>query len=231
MAQVAPVDVASPGPHGLAISDPTFAPFSDGTRAGVQDREMHIYQRERVPPPVPVEKPTHRRSLMRRSTFVGTLAMAVLAVLVVAQCSSSSKSASTTTSSASTTPSVVASTTVPKRGTNPSTKATVASRSTKLGRVLVNRRGRTLYVYGKDTKAGISACTGVCATVWPPVVVTAAPVYGRDLNASLFSTITRKGGKKQLAYKGKPLYTFRSDTVPGQTKGQGLGFFRVAFVK
>jgi len=76
--------------------------------------------------------------------------------------------------------------------------------------VLVNRKGRTLYIDDKDTKAGASACTGVCAAAWPPVVVTAAPVYGPGLRASMFNTITRKGAKKQLAYHGKPLYTFRA---------------------
>jgi predicted lipoprotein with Yx(FWY)xxD motif len=97
--------------------------------------------------------------------------------------------------------------------------------------VLVNRRGRTLYIDQKDTRAGISACTGVCATAWPPVVVAAAPVYGRGLRASMFSTIIRKGAKRQLAYNGKPLYTFRGDTAAGQTNGQGVGAFRVALVK
>jgi len=165
-----------------------------------------------------------------RSTLTRSLAMATLAALVLAQCSSSAKS-STTTVFRSTTTTVVFSTTRPTPATKASAKATVAIRTTKLGRVLVNRKGRTLYIYEKDTKPGISTCTGICATVWPPCVVTTGVVYSRDLTASMFATITRKGGKKQLAYNGKPLYTFRSDTAAGETKGQGVGEFRVAFVK
>jgi predicted lipoprotein with Yx(FWY)xxD motif len=163
-----------------------------------------------------------------RSTLIRSILLAALAALVLAQCSSSSKAASPTTSPATTTP-AAAPTTGPKPPTT--TATTVAIRTTKLGRVLVNRKGRTLYIYEKDTRAGISACTGVCATAWPPVVVTAVPVYGRGLRASMFSTIIRKGAKKQLAYNGKPLYAFRGDTAAGQTNGQGVGSFRVALVK
>jgi Secreted repeat of unknown function len=38
----------------------------------------------------------------------------------------------------------------------------------------------------------------------------------------MFSVITCTDGTKQLAVNGKPLYTFASDTKPGDVKGQGV---------
>ena len=80
--------------------------------------------------------------------------VAALVVLALGACSSSSKAASSTT-----TPSTAASTS-PGSGTS---HPTVAIATTKLGRVLVNSQGLTLYLYDKDIKPGISACTDVCA--------------------------------------------------------------------
>src|SRR5439155_21339586 len=62
--------------------------------------------------------------------------------------------------------------------------AVVALRQTTLGRVLVDSRGRTLYLFGKD-KHGRSACYGTCATYWPPLLSTAKPRAGRGVRASL----------------------------------------------
>jgi predicted lipoprotein with Yx(FWY)xxD motif len=108
------------------------------------------------------------------------------------------------------------------------TKATVSIGSTSLGKVLVDGSGKTLYTLAGDTTTGKSACTGACATIWPPLVVTTTATYGPGLNASKFTTITRADGNKQLTYNGKPLYTFASDAVPGDVRGQGVGGFHVA---
>ena len=50
----------------------------------------------------------------------------------------------------------------------------VSTASTKLGRILVDTRGRTLYLFEKD-KHGKSTCTGQCATFWPPLITAAKP--------------------------------------------------------
>ena len=34
--------------------------------------------------------------------------------------------------------------------------------------------------------------------------------------------VVRDDGKKMWAYKGKPLYTFKKDTAPGETNGDGF---------
>jgi predicted lipoprotein with Yx(FWY)xxD motif len=102
--------------------------------------------------------------------------------------------------------------------------ALVALRSTALGNVLVDARGRTLYLFEKD-KRGRSACNGACATYWPPLLSTAKPRPGRGVHASLLGVTKRTNGKRQVTYAGHPLYTFIADTKAGQTNGEGLTNF------
>jgi predicted lipoprotein with Yx(FWY)xxD motif len=106
----------------------------------------------------------------------------------------------------------------------PSKVARVALGKTALGKVLVDARGRTLYLFEKD-KRGRSACYGACATYWPPLVSTAKPQAARGVRASLLALTKRTDGKRQVTYAGHPLYTFRVDTRAGQTSGQGLTDF------
>ena len=95
---------------------------------------------------------------------------------------------------------------------------------TTLGKVLVDARGRTLYLFAKD-KGGRSACYGACATYWPPLVSTAKPQAARGVRASLLGLTKRTDGKRQVTYAGHPLYTFSLDRRAGQTSGQGLTDF------
>src|SRR4051794_28148931 len=53
----------------------------------------------------------------------------------------------------------------------------VSTATTGLGRTLVNAQGRTLYLFQGD-KQGRSACSGACATNWPPLIAGAKPVAG-----------------------------------------------------
>jgi predicted lipoprotein with Yx(FWY)xxD motif len=102
--------------------------------------------------------------------------------------------------------------------------ALVALRSTALGNVLVDARGRTLYLFKKD-RHGRSACYGACATYWPPLLSPAKPRAGTGVRASLLGVTKRTDGKRQVTYAGHPLYTFIADTKPGQTNGEGLTNF------
>jgi predicted lipoprotein with Yx(FWY)xxD motif len=106
----------------------------------------------------------------------------------------------------------------------PSKRALVALGKTTLGNVLVDARGRTLYLFAKD-KRGRSACYGACATYWPPLVSSAKPRAARGVRASLLGVTKRTDGKRQVTYAGHPLYTFSLDTRAGQTSGQGLTDF------
>jgi len=102
--------------------------------------------------------------------------------------------------------------------------ATVSLRTTKLGAVLVSSKGRTLYLFGKD-KNGKSACSGMCATYWPPAIVKAKPTAGAGVKASLLGTTVRADGRKQVTYNHHPLYGFALDKQAGQTNGEGVTGF------
>ena len=106
--------------------------------------------------------------------------------------------------------------------------AIVALGKTALGKVLVDARGRTLYVFEKD-KRGRSACYGACATYWPPLVSSAKPRAARGVRASLLGVTRRTDGKRQVTYAGHPLYTFIGDKKAGQTTGEGLNNFGAAW--
>ena len=99
--------------------------------------------------------------------------------------------------------------------------ATLMKVKTSIGPVLANSKGFTLYWYAKDTSM-TSACTGGCATAWPPLIGTPKAAMGVRLTGKL-AAITRAGGLTQATYKGHPLYTYAGDTAPGQVKGNGLG--------
>jgi len=98
----------------------------------------------------------------------------------------------------------------------------VKSGDTSLGKVLTSPSGLTLYALTTDTKDH-SSCDGTCAQVWPPLLVgkgwTAAP----GLDQSLFSTIVRSDGNRQLVAGQWPLYTFSGDTKAGDVNGEGSG--------
>jgi predicted lipoprotein with Yx(FWY)xxD motif len=89
-----------------------------------------------------------------------------------------------------------------------------------LGTVLANSSGRTLY-FNTEEVSGKILCTGACLGFWFPATTSsnAAPKLTVNLPGKL-STIRRPGTKQfQLAYQGKPLYTFRFDGSAGQAKG------------
>jgi predicted lipoprotein with Yx(FWY)xxD motif len=100
----------------------------------------------------------------------------------------------------------------------------ISTASTSLGRVLVNSRGHTLYLFAKDRNSK-SACSGMCAKFWPPVIATGTPRVAGGAKASLIGTIKRADGKRQVTYNHHPLYAFVKDTAKGQTHGEGLSAF------
>lgn len=99
----------------------------------------------------------------------------------------------------------------------------VSTRHTSLGTILVGPNGHTLYLFEKDTK-GHSACTGSCASSWPPLMASDGTKAGMGASSSMLGTISRSGGK-QVTYGGHPLYYFAEDTKAGQTNGENLDAF------
>jgi predicted lipoprotein with Yx(FWY)xxD motif len=94
--------------------------------------------------------------------------------------------------------------------------APATSADTAKGKALVNGDGMTLYTFDRDAK-GKSNCDGPCANLWLPLIATVDASASGD-----FSLITRNDGRKQWAYKNKPLYSWSKDAKPGDTTGDGV---------
>ena len=102
--------------------------------------------------------------------------------------------------------------------------ATVKVAKSKLGTILVDARGRALYLYMLDTN-GSSSCTNVdsCFRTWPPLMATGTPHAGHGVDPILLGTVHRiRPSGMQVTYNGHPLYRYSQDTRAGQTKGQTL---------
>ena len=103
-------------------------------------------------------------------------------------------------------------------------KRTINVRNSSLGKILVDSRGRTLYLFKKDTGKR-SACFGACATFWPPLRTNGKPTVGSGARRSKVGTTRRSDGKSQVTYNGHPLYLFAKDKKPGDTNGEGVSAF------
>lgn len=96
------------------------------------------------------------------------------------------------------------------------TAATVGGKSQE---ILVDSGGAALYYLTSD-KPTVSACTGGCASVWPPLLTAAAPTAPASLPGKL--AIARTANGSQVAYNRHLLYRYAPDTKPGQVNGEGL---------
>ncbi|MFF5446409.1 SCO0930 family lipoprotein [Streptomyces sp. NPDC012888] len=91
----------------------------------------------------------------------------------------------------------------------------------KLGPVVTDAAGFTLYRFDKDTAdPSKSTCDGDCAKAWPPVPAGAKP---GGVDAARTGAVKRADGTEQLTIAGWPVYRFAKDTAPGQANGQGVG--------
>jgi predicted lipoprotein with Yx(FWY)xxD motif len=102
--------------------------------------------------------------------------------------------------------------------------ASVALASSKLGKILVDAKGGTLYMFQAD-KGMASTCDGACANAWPPLTTASQPSAGPGVSASKLGSTKRSDGTTEVTYNGHPLYTFVGDSAPGQTTGQASDAF------
>jgi predicted lipoprotein with Yx(FWY)xxD motif len=93
----------------------------------------------------------------------------------------------------------------------------------KLGTVLVDAKGRTLYMFVPDKRKKVT-CVRTCAAVWPPVRLAkgAKPVAKGKAKASLLGSDRNPAGGRVVTYNRWPLYTYVADRAPGQATGQAL---------
>jgi predicted lipoprotein with Yx(FWY)xxD motif len=94
----------------------------------------------------------------------------------------------------------------------------------KLGSILVDSKGNTLYYFLKD-KNGKSSCYGACAGVWPPYTTSGSPKGEKGAQASKLGTTKRTDGSTEVTYNGFPLYTYTGDSKPGDTNGNDFEQF------
>jgi predicted lipoprotein with Yx(FWY)xxD motif len=113
-------------------------------------------------------------------------------------------------------------------GSSPAPAATgttiAVATDAKLGQILVDGSGKTVYLFVADTGTA-STCYTSCAAIWPPVLTTGAPQAGTAAQASLLGTTMRTDGNTEVTYAGHPLYYFVQDKQAGDTKGQGINGF------
>ncbi len=99
----------------------------------------------------------------------------------------------------------------------------VAKSVPKMGDVVQDGDGRTLYRFDKDTpKPPKSNCEGKCAETWPPLLANGTPKL-EGVDPALVGTVKRADGTEQVTLAGWALYTYSKDEAPGQWKGQGVG--------
>src|SRR3979411_3264106 len=144
-------------------------------------------------------------------TFLASAAVIPLAALGLAACGGGG--------AATASPSPAPSKTAPAKG------ATARAANSRLGRILVASTGRTLYLFKADAGT-TSACSGACATAWPPLLTAGTPAFRGGAMAALVGTTKRSDGAQQVTYNGHPLYLFIKDQKPGDVTGQGVTALR-----
>ncbi|MGH2741290.1 MAG: COG4315 family predicted lipoprotein [Thermoleophilaceae bacterium] len=86
----------------------------------------------------------------------------------------------------------------------------VRLRDSQFGPVLFDGKDRALYLFTRDPR-NKTRCYGACAEAWPPFYAKGRPRAGRGVDRSLLGTIERRDGRRQVTYKGQPLYFYVHD--------------------
>jgi predicted lipoprotein with Yx(FWY)xxD motif len=158
-------------------------------------------------------------SLLTRMPMPVKLGIPVASAMMVAACGSAASSSSSAPASSAAAPASSAA----AAGSSASAAATgtvITTHAGSGGAFLTTSTGQAVYLWAKDGK-NMSACSGACASAWPPVKATGTVTVAGSAQASELGTITRSDGTKQVTYDGHPLYTFVGDSGPDQTSGQG----------
>lgn len=152
---------------------------------------------------------------LKRNLLVFFLSLALVALLVAA---CGNNSGTTTGSSPAPTATLAGAPTPTTSGSGAVVQTASATVDGKAVTILTNTKGMTLYYRTSDTTT--SVCSGGCAQDWPPLLFSGSgtPASTGQLPGTL--SVVKDANGTQVAYQGHPLYTFESDTAPGQTKGE-----------
>lgn len=85
----------------------------------------------------------------------------------------------------------------------------VTLRDSQFGPVLFDGKDRALYLFTRDGRR--SRCYGACAAAWPPFYARGRPRAGRGVDRSLLGRVRRRDGRRQVTYRGQPLYFYVDD--------------------
>ena len=93
----------------------------------------------------------------------------------------------------------------------------------RLGTVLVDGKGRTLYMFVPDKRRRVT-CVRSCAAIWPPLWLAGRQkaVAAGQAKAALLGSDRSPAGGRVVTYAHWPLYTYVGDTSPGTARGQAL---------
>jgi len=139
----------------------------------------------------------------------------------------SAPAASSTASAPAASASASAATPAPSAATTPTpapaaAASVIATQNARLGTILANAQGRTLYYFLPERGGRIVCASSACIGYWPPSLSAgAAPRGGAGVTGQL-GLIARGGGAQQITYETWPMYTFAGDSAAGQTMGQGV---------
>jgi predicted lipoprotein with Yx(FWY)xxD motif len=158
-------------------------------------------------------------------TLPAFAALALIAMLALAGCGNSDDNGSSSSGGAYGSAGESTNKPASTKTADGGTKAVITAASApKLGKIIVDSKGLTLYDFHKD-KGTTSACYGGCAQVWPPLITEGKPEAGEGAMASKLGTTERKDGTLQVTYAGHPLYTYVQDKKPGDTTGNDFSSF------
>jgi predicted lipoprotein with Yx(FWY)xxD motif len=174
---------------------------------------------------------------LRRSVAQPLVLLSVVAlfVLVLAACapiapaksgaSAQPTKAAEPTKAASTAMTNTASSAIPTTTTTTTTEGTtvMVADHASLGKILVDAKGMTLYLFDKDAKDK-SNCSGDCLKNWPALTVKGEKeaMAGKEVVGKL-GTIKRDDGTYQVTVNGMPVYYYAKDKTAGDVVGQGVG--------
>ena len=102
----------------------------------------------------------------------------------------------------------------------PGESALLVVNDPKLGNILVDNRGYTLYIDTKDPPDG-TICSEQCKATWPPLVSTGNPVVGDALITGVVGTTLLDNGVRAVTYNHMVLYNFALALKVGDTSGNG----------
>jgi predicted lipoprotein with Yx(FWY)xxD motif len=89
-------------------------------------------------------------------------------------------------------------------------RPSVTVRSSDFGQILFDGSNHALYAFTRDMDRK-STCYGACAAAWPPYLAHGKLRAGPGATRSLLGTTSRRDGRRQLTYAGKPLYYYVHD--------------------